>query len=266
MKEEYTLNLPFERTVAFYPALARHFGHDVNTALYFQQILFWSDKGDREDGFIYKTKDEFEEETALTSKQQDRCRAKLEKLDYIEVKKLRVNGSPTLHYRAKISLNLRNMPKGHIGIVPLGTLECDQRGYSIIGTEMTTDIPVGAAAPLAPAGKKDEQERETNPVDSKETNKTINRVLDLFYEINPTLDYIKFRSHVQKLLKKFGEDETLRMTREAVSCHGVNFAPTVTDPKGLYDRWSQLTAYVKKRENRDSVPSDDRPDFCINSW
>lgn len=74
-------------------------------AIYLQQLLYWSDKGKREDGFIYKTKDEIYDETGITPKEQDTIRKQLIELKCLEVKTIKANGSPTLHYR----LNLANV-------------------------------------------------------------------------------------------------------------------------------------------------------------
>ena len=70
-------------------------------AIYYQQLEYWSQKGKRKDGFIYKTKNEFEEETRLTRYQQDRIRMRLIKMGLLETKLLKANGKPTLHYRLK---------------------------------------------------------------------------------------------------------------------------------------------------------------------
>lgn len=90
-----------ERPIAFHPIFARVFG-GVNEALYLQQLIFWGDKGIRPDGFIYKTKNEIENETTLTPKQQDRVRKPLVDSGVLKIKKERVNGAPTLHYKVDI--------------------------------------------------------------------------------------------------------------------------------------------------------------------
>ena len=42
------------KPVAFHPALSRTLGGNIGAAIFLQQIIFWSDKGFREDGWIYK--------------------------------------------------------------------------------------------------------------------------------------------------------------------------------------------------------------------
>lgn len=84
-----------DRPVAFHPELARLLG-GINEALFFQQIAYWSDKGDDPD-WIYKTQADLAAETALTRGQQERARATLRRLGVLqEVKR----GVPAkLYYR-----------------------------------------------------------------------------------------------------------------------------------------------------------------------
>jgi len=86
--------------VMFYPEMAHRFG-SIARAIYLQNLIYWSDKGHRKDGFIYKTKEFIEKETTLTRYQQDSCRKYFEKKGILETKLLKANGAPTLHYRVK---------------------------------------------------------------------------------------------------------------------------------------------------------------------
>ena len=78
---------------------------DMHTAALLNQIIFWSDKSKRTDGFFYKTYTEWESEVHLSEYQVRRSAKLLEKLGFIETKLKRANGSPTLHYK----LNFRNL-------------------------------------------------------------------------------------------------------------------------------------------------------------
>lgn len=132
--------MKFERPIAFYPDLARELG-GIGEAIYYQQIHFWSDKGNREDGFIYKSKEEIEHETTLTRDQQDRIRTKLTKMGWIEVKKVQApNGAPTLHYRPLIALSIVGKPANAKVQNPLmHSRETHESSIAEITTENTTD-------------------------------------------------------------------------------------------------------------------------------
>jgi len=85
-------------SVSYSPVLADLFG-SIEAAVLWQHILKWSESGWREDGFIYKTKDEIYNETRLTRKLQDKARKVLEGAGYLETRLLKAKGVPTLHYR-----------------------------------------------------------------------------------------------------------------------------------------------------------------------
>ncbi len=92
------IKINLQKPIAFFPQLAKALG-GIEEAIYIQQLYYWSDKGKRSDGYIYKSKKEWEEETTLSRYQQDRIRKKLEKQGIIETKLIKANGSPTIHYK-----------------------------------------------------------------------------------------------------------------------------------------------------------------------
>ena len=57
------------RPMAYYPGLARALG-DVKEAVFVCQLAYWRGKEQDPDGWIYKTREEIEQETALTYKEQ----------------------------------------------------------------------------------------------------------------------------------------------------------------------------------------------------
>ncbi|MFH1628684.1 MAG: hypothetical protein ABIE47_08170 [Pseudomonadota bacterium] len=93
----------------------------LDAALFLSQLLYWSDKGKSEDGWIYKTYREWQEETCLTEyqirksarlftgwKPKNPDEKKQEKDDreerfgnFLKTKVKKVNGTPTVHYLIK---------------------------------------------------------------------------------------------------------------------------------------------------------------------
>lgn len=65
------------RPIAFIPAYARIPGLDVNCALMLSQMIYWSPRTKGQDGWIYKTRDKWSEETGLGLRQIDLARKKL---------------------------------------------------------------------------------------------------------------------------------------------------------------------------------------------
>ena len=72
---------------------------DLTTALLLNQIVFYSDKSKRNDGYFYKTYKEWEKEILLTERQVRNSANKLKKTGLIETKVMKANGSPTVHYK-----------------------------------------------------------------------------------------------------------------------------------------------------------------------
>lgn len=66
------------RPVAFYPGLVKALG-DRNESIFICQMAYWREKGENQDGWIYKDREEIESETSLTYKEQMNVRAGLKK-------------------------------------------------------------------------------------------------------------------------------------------------------------------------------------------
>ena len=70
------------RIVSLYPKLAKAVG--IPEAIFLQQLRYWTGRSKRDGGWVYKSADEWEEETGLTYRQQGRVRKQLKKLGVIE--------------------------------------------------------------------------------------------------------------------------------------------------------------------------------------
>lgn len=120
------------KPIAVRPEWVEELG-DIESVIFYQQILYWGDKGGRDDGYIYKTAKDIEYETTLTERQQRRVREKLKKMGYIDIIKKKANGAPTLHFKIAKWI----MTKGTNGNVQKVQMETDKRYKSI--TESTTE-------------------------------------------------------------------------------------------------------------------------------
>lgn len=84
------------RPVAVYPRLTKALG-STTAMLFFCQLMYWDGKGDDEDGWIYKTQDEWEEEIGLTRREQETARKRLKAAGVLEERR---RGVPAkLYYR-----------------------------------------------------------------------------------------------------------------------------------------------------------------------
>lgn len=74
---------------------------DIKTALFFSQVVYWSDKGKRNDGWFYKTDKEWKEELKLSEYECKKARDKLTGIGVLIVDKKKANGVPTMHYKVE---------------------------------------------------------------------------------------------------------------------------------------------------------------------
>lgn len=72
---------------------------EYNTAVLLNQIIYWSDKTSRKDGYFYKTYQEWQEEIYLSEYQVRKSVKKLKELGFLETSVKKANGNPTLHYK-----------------------------------------------------------------------------------------------------------------------------------------------------------------------
>lgn len=77
----------------------------------------------------------------------------------------------------------------------------------------------------------------------------INEIFDVFYKtINPTINFgnITQRKAVEVLFEKVGYEKTLSATRYAISIQIDKYAPTITSPVQLLNKYGDLQAYYAK--------------------
>jgi len=72
---------------------------DLYIGLFLSQIVYLSDKGSREDGYIYKSNKEWKEDYFLSDYAIRKAKKYLEDKGIIETKLIKANGAPTTHYR-----------------------------------------------------------------------------------------------------------------------------------------------------------------------
>ncbi len=89
----FLLHVLSQRPVAFNPELGRLAGSAI-AGLFLSQLLYWLGKGHKK-GYVYKTINEFQEETCLTRSEQDRAIKIWKELRVLNVK---LKGVPPKRY------------------------------------------------------------------------------------------------------------------------------------------------------------------------
>ena len=240
------IQIDLERPIAFFPQLARALG-GIEEAIFVQQLYYWSDKGRNKDGWIYKTKTEWEEETCLTREQQDRIRKKLEKKGILQTVLKKANGVPTLHYKLDIAMVQKAlMDKCEIH-QPISVKDTNP-----LKTETTTETTT--------ENKKDDNEdiisksKDLRELSEKEFSykKEIDDLIDKFKEVNPTHDRLfgntTQRSAMGRLVKKFGVEKIGGLIDYLPKTNQMIYAPIITTPFMLEIKLAQLIAFIQREK------------------
>ena len=87
-----------DKPIAFNPIYVK-IGCGINGALMLSQLVYWTSRTKNKDGWIYKTHEDWEQETGLTRREQDTARKTLKSLGFLVEKKA---GVPCkLHFRVE---------------------------------------------------------------------------------------------------------------------------------------------------------------------
>lgn len=81
------------------PAIYIKITEDYPSAALLNQMIYWSDRTSRKDGYFYKSYNEWFEELHLTEYQVRRATNKLKSFGFVETALKKANGAPTLHYK-----------------------------------------------------------------------------------------------------------------------------------------------------------------------
>lgn len=71
----------------------------MDAALLHNELLFWSDKGGRPDGWVYKNYADLQQRLPLSEYQLRKAYKQLREAGYLETKVMKVEGCPTVHFR-----------------------------------------------------------------------------------------------------------------------------------------------------------------------
>ncbi|MGR5963949.1 hypothetical protein ACT7DB_05020 [Bacillus cereus] len=81
---------------------------DLETGLFLSQLVYWSDRTTREDGYFYKTDSEWHEEIRISKYGVRKARKKLEEMSVLKTYVKKANGVPTVHYKLDKNRFFRN--------------------------------------------------------------------------------------------------------------------------------------------------------------
>lgn len=235
MEYENIASLFTEKPIAFRKEFAIALG-GIDESLYLQQLLYWSNKGARDDGWFYKKMEEIEDETTLKRKPQDRCKNKLESMGLIETKVMVVKNTnkPITHFK----INFTNVQKVLLQYTqtdsckrPKGAFATVQTGQNTI-TENTTENTT---------------EREIK----KNLEKQVGEVIKEMENIDPKNKTYYQRKIQRQACKFLIENYTFEKTIEMIKIipmikNKIAYFPSITSPLDLQEKWVKVLDAVER--------------------
>ena len=116
---------------------------DYPSAALLNQMIYWSDRTSRKDGYFYKSYNEWYEELHLTEYQVRRATKKLKSFGFVDTALKKANGAPTLHYKVDTKevseWILKKLQNGNLRNSRMDSEET-QESLTEITTKTTTEI------------------------------------------------------------------------------------------------------------------------------
>ena len=121
------------------PVIYLKITEDYPTAALLNQLIYWSDRTNRKDGYFYKSYKEWEEEIHLSKYQVMRSIKKLKNMGIVETALKKANGAPTVHYKVDSEVTSQWIVKFlNNGKSTNLTMDSEETQQSL--TEITTEI------------------------------------------------------------------------------------------------------------------------------
>lgn len=207
------------------PVVYLEITEDYPAAALLNQMIYWSDRTRRKDGFFYKSYQEWHEELFLSEYQVRRATNKLKALGLVETSLKKANGAPTLHYKVDTQevseWILKKLKNGNLRNSRMDTEET-QESLTEITTENTTKI--------------------TNNSATKVTQEQFEQWWNLY---DKKLDKKKAFSLFKSALKKHDFEKIMKGTKD--------YLKTITDkqfqkyPKTFLSQESYMNDYKQER-------------------
>lgn len=123
------------------PTIYIRITEDYPSAALLNQMIYWSDRTSRKDGYFYKSYNEWYEELHLTEYQVRRATKKLKSFGFVDTALKKANGAPTLHYKVDTKevseWILKKLQNGNLRNSRMDSEET-QESLTEITTEITT--------------------------------------------------------------------------------------------------------------------------------
>ncbi len=236
----------FDRPIAFQRSFVKLTG-SITGALMLSQAIYWQKRCQREDGWWWKTLDEWGEETGMTRKEVERSRRECRKFLQYKVQGLPPKG----HYRVNVGALVEYVQNGQIELPGMDKLNCPERTKQYVQNGQNNPPQTG----ILHIG-------ETTPEITPETTTGGNvAVAEEIYSIYPKkVAKGKAIEAIQKKLKKFSAEKLLEATSKfAAAWAGVSDLQYCAHPATWFNQErfnDDPSTWVVPRENGKSHVAD----------
>lgn len=177
------------------PVIYLEITEDYPAAALLNQMVYWSDRTKRRDGYFYKSYQEWNEELYLSEYQVRRATNKLKSLGLVETSLKKANGAPTLHYKVDTKevseWILKKLKNGNLTNSRMDTEET-QESLTEITTETTTENTTSDVTAKIFEYISNNLEMIQSPLKIDEIEYEVNLIKDDAYEITKiAVDYCK---------------------------------------------------------------------------
>lgn len=231
-----------DRPIAF----NRHYvalGCGINGALMLSQMVYWSKRTKDQNGFFYKTQDEWMDETGLTRYEQESARKRLKELNFISEHK---HGVPCMvhfkvNHEALYSALIQYVENQQTGMWENHKLDCGKPANKNAenqqtNTENTTENTTEITTDIINKGK-----LKFNPINSD---------LPLNVDKQDWIDFVEMRNSIKKPLSELATKKILKK----LESFGVHAKQAIEN--SIVSSWSdvympkQNPVYQNRNENR----------------
>lgn len=251
-----------ENSIAVNISFMKYMG-SLEGGAFLSQMVYWSDKSKREDGFFYKTYKDWHDELYLSEHTVRKLTKKLTEKGFLETKLKKANGSPTIHYKLDFELFCQEFIgflKNEDSILNKSTLENENVNNGKLKSEVSlTEITTKTTTKtnntnnnLPVENVKEEKVGKKSKYKYEEFDMNMaNLLLTLMKENNPTFNDSKTNleswANELRLLRTADLKEEKTIEYLLRWCQGHHFWKTnILSAKTFREKWDRL--YMQSKE------------------
>ena len=227
-------------------AFNRHYvslGCGINGALMLSQMVYWSKRTKDQNGYFYKTQDEWLEETGLTRYEQEGARKRLKELNFISEHK---HGVPCkvhfkVNHEALYSALIQYVENQQTGMWETNKLESGKPANKNAENKQTNTENTAEITSKITTDISNNKKQKFNPVNCE---------LPLNVDKKDWIDFVEMRKSIKKPLSELAAKKILRK----LESFGIHAKQALEN--SIVSSWSDV--YMPKQDKHFSQPQNNR--------